>query len=92
MILGIVESLREIGPSYVLKYQWTVNEGRVPNTLTRCLWEYWAVITPFNKLRRNTYWSGFKLSRLLLLQNMWKNWAPNIPVPTIDYLKKIPVL
>ena len=92
MIREIVEALRAIGPSFVLKRQWIKNEGRISNTLTRFLWEYRAVSTPFNELRRNTYWYGFQMPRLRLLQNFWRNWAPDIPVPTIEYLKTVPAL
>ena len=92
MLTRLVQSLRKIGPAYMLEHQWIVTKGRVPNTLTKLLWERNVLSTPFNEYRAPKISCLFNDARLSHLQSMWRTWAPNIPVPTKEYLSSIPAL
>ena len=87
---NLVRSLRHLGPTYMLKWQWITTQGKVPNTLTRLLWNRRVVSMPFNEFMAPAARDVFNTLRILRLQNMWRHWAPSIPVPTFDYLQNVP--
>ena len=92
LVKGLVASLRHLGPSYMLQYKWIRTQGKVANTLTRLLWDRKVVSLPFNEFMAPGGRAVFNISRISCPQAMWRNWAPNIPVPTFDYLQSIPAL
>ena len=76
----------------MLEHQWIANKGKVPNTLTKLLWERRVVSTPFNKFKAPKISRLFNDARLSHLQSMWRTWLSDMPVPTKEYLYSIPAL
>ena len=73
LMKNLVRSLRHLGPTYMLKWQWIMTQGKVPNTLTRLLWNRKVVSMPFNEFMAPTSRDVFNTSRILRLQNMWRH-------------------